>query len=96
MKRHQVAPGCFFEPDEDQAVNPVVGTNKKSALTNTPKPYYRTSELDDIPDDFVSRMMKLNKKEVRKEEHEVKMPEGFTVSIAYNKSGYQVITKEDL
>ena len=41
MKRHQVAPGCFFEPDEDQAVNPVVGTNKKSALTNTPKPYYR-------------------------------------------------------
>ena len=40
--------------------------------------------------------MKLNKKEVRKEEHEVKMPEGFTVSIAYNKSGYQVIPKEDL
>ena len=27
---------------------------------------------------------------------DVKTPEGFAVSIAYNKSGYQVIPKEDL
>ena len=96
MKRHQVAPGCFFEPDEDQAVNPVVGTNKKSALTNTPKLYYRTSELDDIPDNFVERMKKFKRIEFRTEEREVKTPDGFAVSIAYNNSGYQLIPKEDL
>ena len=27
---------------------------------------------------------------------DVKTPDGFAVSIAYNKSGYQVIPKEDL
>ena len=27
---------------------------------------------------------------------EVKTPDGFAVTIAYNKSGYQVIPKEDL
>ena len=34
--------------------------------------------------------------EVRTEEREVETPDGFAVSIAYNKSGYQVIPKEDL
>ena len=35
---------------------------------------------------------KLETKEVR----EVKLPENFAVSVAYNKSGYQLIPKEDL
>ena len=35
-------------------------------------------------------------KETRREEREVKHPEDFTVSVAYNKSGYQLIPKEDL
>ena len=34
--------------------------------------------------------------ETRTEEREVETPDGFAVSIAYNKSGYQVIPKEDL
>ena len=29
-------------------------------------------------------------------EREIKTPEGFAITIAYNKSGYQVIPKEDL
>jgi len=65
-------------------------------LTKLPKPYYRTSELDDIPDNFVERMKKFKRVEVRKEEREVTTPDGFAVSIAYNKSGYQLIPKEDL
>ena len=27
---------------------------------------------------------------------DIKLPDGFAVSVAYNKSGYQVIPKEDL
>ena len=91
----QVAPGCFFTPEEDMPANPVVG-KKTSMLTKIPKPYYRTSELDDIPDNFVERMKKFKRVEVRKEEREVITPDGFAVSIAYNKSGYQLIPKEDL
>ena len=93
--RHTVAPGCFFIPEEDTPVNPIVG-KKTSVLTKLPKPYYRTSELDDIPDNFVERMKKFKRVEVRKEEREVTTPDGFAVSIAYNKSGYQLIPKEDL
>jgi hypothetical protein len=91
----QVAPGCFFTPEEVIAVNPIVG-KKTSMLTNTPKPFYRTSELDEIPDNFAERMRKFKRAEVRTEEREVITPDGFAVSIAYNKSGYQLIPKEDL
>jgi hypothetical protein len=76
-------------------MNPVIG-RKKSVAEKSPKPYYRTSELDNIPDNFVERMKKFKRVEVRKEEREVITPDGFAVSIAYNKSGYQLIPKEDL
>jgi hypothetical protein len=91
----QVAPGCFFTPEEDTPINPTVG-KKTYVPTNTPKLYYRTSELDEIPDNFAERMKKFKRVEVRKEEREVITPNGFAVSIAFNKGGYMVIPKEDL
>ena len=41
-------------------------------------------------------MRNFKRSEVRTEKREVKTPDGFAVSIAYNKSGYQLIPKEDL
>ena len=95
MTLHRIAPGCTFESEDDVVINPVIG-RKKSVTVKSPKLYYRTSELDDIPDNFVERMKKFKRVEVRKEEREVITPDGFAVSIAYNKSGYQLIPKEDL
>ena len=95
MTLYRIAPGCTFESEDDVVMNPVIG-RKKSVAVKSPKPYYRTSELDDIPDNFVERMKKFKRVEVRKEEREVTTPDGFAVSIAYNKSGYQLIPKEDL
>jgi len=95
MTLHRVAPGCFFTPEEDTPINPVVG-KKTSMLTNTPKPFYRTSELDEIPDNFAERMRKFKRAEVRTEEREIITPNGFDVSIAFNKGAYMVIPKEDL
>ena len=92
---YKIAPGCTFEPEEEVVMNPVIG-RKKSVVVKSPKLYYRTSELDDIPDNFIERMKKFKRVEVRKEEREVITPDGFAVSIAYNKSGYQLIPKEDL
>ena len=40
--------------------------------------------------------MKMSKSQKVIPEREVKTPDGFAVTIAYNKSGYQVIPKEDL
>ena len=95
MTLHRIVPGCTFESEDDVVMNPVIG-RKNSVAVKSPKPYYRTSELDDIPDNFVERMKKFKRVEVRKEEREVITPDGFAVSIAYNKSGYQLIPKEDL
>ena len=96
MSRRSVAPGCFFEPDESEILkDPIVG-KKSGTISVEPEVFRRKSELDDIPDDFAARMMGF-KSEVRKVESvDVKTPNGFAVSIAYNKSGYQVIPKEDL
>ena len=59
-------------------------------------PYKRKSTLEDIPDDFVSRMMKssavggqLNSKP------EVEMPDGFTIAPAYNKGAYMLVPRTD-
>ena len=54
--------------------------------------------MDDIPDNFAERMMAGAGKGggVKKEKKEVKIPEGFTVAINYNKGGYQVVPKEDV
>jgi hypothetical protein len=93
--KHFIAPGCFFEPEEDEADNPVIGVTKRS-ISFGDTYYRRRSTIEDIPDDFEARMMNFKRSEVRTEEREVKTPDGFAVSIAYNKSGYQVIPKEDL
>ena len=96
MSRRSVAPGCYFEPDESEVLNdPIVG-KKFGTISEEPKLYRRKSILDDIPDDFETRMKNFKRSEVRTEEREVKTPDGFAVSIAYNKSGYQLIPKEDL
>ena len=96
MKKQYIAPGCFFEPaEDDEVVDPVKGVNKGS-ITFGDSFYRRRSTIEDIPDDFETRMRNFKRSEVRTEKREVKTPAGFAVSIAYNKSGYQLIPKEDL
>ena len=96
MKRHNVAPGCYFEPDESEVFeDPIVG-KKSGTISEEPKLYRRKSILDDIPDDFAARMMGFKPTARKVERGDVKTPEGFAVSVAYNKSGYQVVPKEDL
>ena len=96
MKKQYIAPGCFFEPaEDDEVVDPVKGVNKGS-ITFGDSFYLRRSTIEDIPDDFEARMRNFKRSEVRTEEREVKTPDGFALSIAYNKSGYQLIPKEDL
>jgi len=93
-----VAPGCYFEPDESEEVtNPIMGKRKSGFMPNEPTVFRSHSELEDIPDNFLERMRARrgeiqNSAPVRK----VVTPAGFAVSIAYNKSGYQLIPKEDL
>ena len=94
-RRHFIAPGCFFEPAEDEVINPIQGVNKGS-ISFDDSYYRRKSTIEDIPDDFEARMRNFKPVETRTEEREVETPDGFAVSIAYNKSGYQVIPKEDL
>ena len=70
---------------------------KKSGLTlKEPELFRRKSELEDIPDDFEARMMGFKTKDRKVKSVDVKVPDGFAVTIAYNKSGYQVIPKGDL
>ena len=96
MKRHNVAPGCYFEPDESEVLeDPIVG-KKSGTISEEPKLYRRKSILDDIPDDFAARMMGFKPAARKVEKSDVKLPDGFAVSVAYNKSGYQVVPKEDL
>ena len=95
MKRHNVAPGCFFEPAEDEPINPVMGVNK-SSISFGDAHYRRRSTIEDIPDNFEERMKNFKRAKIRTVEREVQTPDGFAVSIAYNKSGYQLIPKEDL
>ena len=96
MRRWSVAPGCTFEPDESEVLrDPIIG-KKNGMITEEPELFRRKSELDDIPDDFAARMMEFKPAGIKNKELDVKTPDGFAVSIAYNKSGYQVIPKEDL
>ena len=97
-KRNMVAPGCYFEPDvSEEVTNPIMGKRKSGFMPNEPTVFRSHSELEDIPDNFLERMRARrgeiqNSAPVRK----VITPAGFAVSIAYNKSGYQLIPKEDL
>ena len=96
MSRRSVAPGCYFEPDESEVlIDPIVG-KKSGTISEEPKLYRRKSILDDIPDDFAARMMGFKPAARKVEKTDVKLPDGFAVSVAYNKSGYQVVPKEDL
>ena len=96
MKRHNVAPGCYFEPDESEIlIDPIIG-KKSGTISEEPKLYRRKSILDDVPDDFAARMMGFKPAARKVEKTDVKLPDGFAVSVAYNKSGYQVVPKEDL
>ena len=59
-------------------------------------PYKRKSELEDIPDDFVARMMRSGAKGGElNSKPEAKIPDGFTIAPAYNKGGYQVVPRTD-
>jgi len=90
----RVAPGCYFEQEEEESIDPILG-RKTSANIKEPT-YRRRSTLEDIPDNYSERIMRLNGTARSVPEREVRTPEGFAVTIAYNKSGYQVIPKEDL
>ena len=95
-RRRSVAPGCYFEPDESEVlIDPIVG-KKSGTISEEPKLYRRKSILDDVPDDFAARMMGFKPAARKVEKTDVKLPDGFAVSVAYNKSGYQVVPKEDL
>ena len=87
--------GMFFEPDEDEPINPVIGTNRGSIGFGDTF-YRRRSKIEDVADDFETRMKNFKLSEKRKEDRVVQHPENFTVSVAFNKSGYQLIPKEDL
>jgi len=87
--------GMYFEPDEDEPINPIVGTNRGSIGFGDTF-YRRRSKIEDVADDFETRMKNFKLSEKRKEDRVVQHPENFTVSVAYNKSGYQLIPKEDL
>ena len=58
----------------------------------------RRSALEDIPDNFAERIMAGAGKGggIKKDKKEVKIPEGFTIALNYNKGGYQVIPKDDV
>ena len=58
--------------------------------------YKRKSPLEDIQDDFVSRMMACSLDGAHNREKSAAMPEGYCTTINYNKGGYQVIPAKDL
>ena len=90
----RIAQGCYFEQEEEEPIDPIRG--KKTSFNIQEPTYRRRSELEDIPDNYSERIMKLRGVGERTPEREVKTPDGFAVTIAYNKSGYQVIPKGDL
>lgn len=91
----KISNDCYFIADDDPVHDPVVG-RKRGSVSDDDTLYQRRSKLDDIPDDFEARMSNFKPVERRQSEREAQMPDGFTVSIAYNKSGYQVIPKGDV
>ena len=96
MSRKLIVSGCYFEPDESEVLkDPIVG-KKGSSIDKEPEVYRRKSILDDVPDDFVARIMGKGITGSMERQRKVNTPEGFAVAIAYNKSGYQLIPKEDL
>jgi hypothetical protein len=91
----KIAAGCYFEQEEDEPIDPIIGRKGRNYGLKEPI-YRRRSTLEDIPDNYVERMMKRDRICVNKPIREITTPDGFAVTIAYNKSGYQVVPKEDL
>lgn len=58
--------------------------------------YRRSSPLENIKDDFVTRMMACSLDGAHKREKSADMPDGYCTTINYNKGGYQVIPAKDL
>ena len=90
----KVAPGCYFEQEEDEPIDPIRGV--KTSINIKEPTYRRKSPLEATPDNYAERIMKVKGDRRVPPEREVRTPEGFAVAIAYNKSGYQLIPKEDL
>lgn len=98
-KRYSVAPGCYFEPAEPEGdvITGVKKSVKKVSYTKyRDEPYRRNDGYDTYKDNFAERMMGSGETIRKKSQDDVKVPENFVVSVAYNKGGYQVIPKEDL
>ena len=94
--RKFIAQGIYFEPEEEEVNDPVMGVRSGHDVLGFSDSYYRRrSSIEDIKDDFEERMR--NFRQLRQEKNRVvDTPDGFAVSIAYNKSGYQLIPKKDL
>ena len=90
----KIAQGCYFEQEEDEPIDPIRG--RKTSVNIEEPTYRRKSILEDIPDNYSERIMRLKGTARSVPEREVQTPEDFAITIAYNKSGYQVIPKEDL
>ena len=90
----KVAPGCYFEQEEDEPIDPIRGV--KTSINIKEPTYRRKSILESIPDNYAERIMKLGGTRRVSPEREVRTPEGFAVAIAFNKGNYQLIPKEDL
>ena len=91
----KISENCYFHQEEEVPVDPVKGRKNGSPQVDETI-FKRRSSLEEIPDDFATRMLGFKTKESQQIERKLKMPDGFAVSIAYNKSGYQLIPKEDL
>ena len=95
-KKFSVAPGITFERDEPEG-DVIVGTKRVTRKVKVEEFVRRESALDNVPDNFVERMMASSATGGQvSTKKDVIVPEGFAVSIAYNKGGYQVVPKDDL
>lgn len=110
MRRKKIANGCFFEPaEEEEVLDPILG-NKGGSIHFAVDNYRRVTAYDNIPDDYEKRIrQKVSDKNSENAQEgcsaksasalrvsHQQAPSGFTVSVAYNKGGYQLIPKEDL
>ena len=95
--RKFIAQGIYFEPEDEETDDPVMGVRSGHDVLGFSDSYYRRrSSIEDIKDDFEERMKNFKPVETRKEARVFDTPDGFAVSIAYNKSGYQLIPEKDL
>ena len=58
--KNMIAPGCYFEPEEEIVKTPIVGKRVGGFRPNEPAIFRRHSELDDIPDNFQNKKNRTN------------------------------------